>query len=191
MSIAAFEIEIRPVSKDRWNDLESLFGSSGAYSGCWCMWWRIKSKDFERNGNQGNKAAMQQIVSRDEIPGLIAFMNHQAIGWISLGPREVFGRIGRSPILKAVDEQSVWSIVCFFIQRNFRNQGVGSALIEGAIQFARSRGVKTLEAYPIDTHGQKRPPADLFTGTQAMFESAGFKEIARRKATRPILRKNL
>ena len=190
MYAASSDLEIIPVTKERWNELETLFGPSGAYSGCWCMWWRIKSKDFEKNGNHGNKAALQDIVARDEVPGLIAVKSGQPVGWLSLGPREAFGRLNRPPLFKAVDEQPVWSIVCFFIHRDHRNQGIASRLIEGAIEYAKSQGAKILEAYPIDTGGKLKSQAEIFTGTQAMFEASGFKEIARRKATRPILRKS-
>lgn len=184
-------IEVKPVSAERWDDLLELFGPSGAYSGCWCMWWRLKSKDFEQNGNKGNRAAMQGIAARDKIPGLLGYQDGRPVGWISLGPREVFGRLQRSPLFKPVDEEPVWSIVCFFIHREQRNQGVAGQLLDAACDYARSRGASILEAYPIDTKGQNRAQADLFTGTEEMFRKAGFKEAARRKATRPILRKNL
>jgi GNAT superfamily N-acetyltransferase len=185
------KLEIRPVTAERWEDMTRLFRPSGAYSGCWCMWWRIKSSEFSENGNAGNKKAMQGIVARDEVPGLLAYLDGAPVGWISLGPREVFGRLQRSPLLKPIDEEPVWSIVCFFIHREHRNRGVALALIAAAEDYARAQGAKMLEAYPIDTKGKKKQQAEIFTGTQAMFRQAGFKEAARRKETRPILRKRL
>ena len=184
-------LSVEPVTAERWEDMAALFGPNGAYSGCWCMWWRVKSKEFESNGNRGNKAAMQAIVQRDEIPGLLGYLGGQAVGWISLGPREVFGRLQRSPLFKPVDEQPVWSIVCFFIDRQYRGTGIATQLLNKACDYAKSRGAQAIEAYPIDTLGQSKAQADLFTGTEAMFHKAGFKEVARRKATRPILRKEL
>lgn len=183
--------EIKPVTKDRWNDLVELFGPSGAYSGCWCMFPRLTGAEFSANGNSGNKAAMEKIVKRNRIPGLLAYEGGKPVGWISLGPRQEFGRIERSPIFKPVDDLPVWSVVCFFIHRDHRNRGVGKALLAGAEEYARSQGARLLEVYPVDTKGKTANPAEIFYGTQTLFEQAGFKVVARRKANRPMMRKKL
>jgi len=183
------EIKVQPVTTDHWEDLAQLFGPSGAYSGCWCMFWRIKGSEFSANGNKGNKAAMHKIVARDEIPGLLAYVNGRPVGWISLGPRQLFGRIERSPLFKPVDKEPVWSVVCFFIAHDNRGQGVGKELLRAAEEYARAQGARTLEAYPIDTGERKVDPAGIFTGTEKIFKRAGFKEVARRKKRRPIMRK--
>lgn len=155
------------------------------------MFWRIKGSEFSASGNKGNKAAMQRIVARNEIPGLLAYVNKKPVGWISLGPKEQFGRIERSPLFKAIDKQPVWSVVCFFIAHEYRNRGVGKGLLAAAADYARTQGARILEAYPIDTKGKRREDAALFTGTQPLFEQAGFKEIIRRKERRPVMRKKL
>ncbi|MCH7662579.1 MAG: GNAT family N-acetyltransferase [Chloroflexi bacterium] len=191
MSNTVAALRVEAVTAKRWEDMRELYGPSGAYSGCWCMWWRVKSKEFESNGNRGNKAAMQAIVKRDKISGLLGYLGEQAVGWISLGPREVFGRRQRSPLFKPVDEQPVWSIVCFFIHRKHRNTGVATQLLAGACDYARAQGAEIVEAYPVDTRGKEKGQASLFTGTEAMFRKAGVKEVARRKATRTILRKEI
>lgn len=183
--------EIYPVTRDRWDDLVQLFGPSGAYSGCWCMFWRVKSSEFEANGNKGNRKALQRIVARNEIPGLLAYKAGKPVGWISLGPKTEFGRIERSPLFKAIDDQPVWSVVCFFIDKDNRNTGVGKQLLAAAAEYARSQGARILEAYPIDTKGKRREDAALFTGTQGLFEQAGFVEVARRKERRPVMRKKI
>jgi len=189
--MAKLGIEVRPVTRDRWDDLVQLFGPSGAYSGCWCMFWRIKSSEFDANGNKGNRRAMQRIVERSEIPGLLAYIAGKPVGWISLAPKEQFGRIVRSPLFKDIDDQLVWSVVCFFIDKEYRKRGVGKRLLSAAADYAQSKGARILEAYPIDTKGKHRADAALFTGTQFLFEQAGFTEVARRKERRPVMRKSL
>ncbi len=185
------EIEVHPVTRDRWDDLAQLFGPSGAYSGCWCMFWRVKSSEFEANGNKGNRKAMQHLVARNEVPGLLAYVDGRPVGWFSLGPKEQFGRIARSPLFKNIDGQKVWSVVCFFIDKEYRNRGVSKRLLSAAADYARAQGARALEAYPIDTRGKRRADAALFTGTQLLFEQAGFVEVARRKEHRPVMRKDL
>ncbi|MGH2583005.1 MAG: GNAT family N-acetyltransferase [Anaerolineales bacterium] len=181
---------IKPVTADLWGDMVELFGPHGAAGGCWCMFWRIKGSEYSANGNRGNKAAMKKIVAGDEIPGLLAYSDGKPVGWISLGPREIFGRIRRSPTFKAIDDRPVWSVVCFFIHEDFRGCGVGKALLRGAEDYARAHGARLLESYPVDTRG-KVDPAGIFTGTQRIFESAGYAETARRKPRRPMMRKEL
>jgi GNAT superfamily N-acetyltransferase len=186
------DLEVIPLTPERWDDLASLFGPNGANGGCWCMWWRLKGSEFSTNGNAGNRAAMRTIVQGNEIPGLLAYQDGVPVGWISLGPRELFGRLERSPALKPIDEQPVWSIVCFYIARGYRRQGVAHALVAVAVDHARQQGASALEAYPVSPEeGQKKDSGSLFTGTEDMFRDAGFTEIARRKAKRPILRLNL
>jgi GNAT superfamily N-acetyltransferase len=182
---------IKPVTVDLWNNMVELFGPQGAAGGCWCMFWRIKGSQYSANGNKGNKAAMQKIVARNEIPGLMAFSEGKPVGWISLGPREIYGRIERSPMFKPLDHKPVWSVVCFFIHEDFRSRGVGKALLRAAEDYARSHGAQLLESYPVDTRGKNVDPAGIFTGTQRFFEKAGWHELARRKPRRPIMRKSL
>ncbi len=185
------KFEVKPVTAARWKDLVELFGPSGAYSGCWCMFPRLSGAEFSANGNKGNKVAMQKIVARNEIPGLLAYAGGKPVGWISVGPRPEFGRIERSRLFKPVDDKPVWSVVCFFIHRDFRNQGVGRSLLKAAGDYAREHGASTLEAYPVDTKGEIENPAFIYHGTQSLFEEAGFKIVARRKERRPMMQKKL
>ncbi len=182
--------EVYPLTPDRWDDLLALFGEHGAYSGCWCMWWRRTGKEFSE-GNDSNRAAFQNLVMEGAMPGLLAYAHGKPAGWTSLGPRQDFGRIQRSPILKPIDDQPAWALVCFFIQRAYRGQGVASRLLQAAIAYAREHGAPALEAYPIDTGENRAKQSEIFTGTAEMFRRAGFEEIARRSPTRPIMRLNL
>ena len=186
----AGELEIRPVTASRWDDLVALFGSErGAYSGCWCMWFRISQREFDANRNPGNRSGMRAVVADGRVPGLLAYRDDEPVGWVSLAPRDEFGRLERSRVLGPVDEKPVWSIVCFYIHRRHRGGGVGTALLRAAIAHARERGARMLEAYPIDTSAGRIENAAAFTGTAAMFEREGFKEVARRSDRRPIMRR--
>jgi GNAT superfamily N-acetyltransferase len=174
-------IEVRPVDADRWPDLEDLFGPSGAYSGCWCMWFRIPGRDFSRNGNAGNRAALEAVVGRGEPVGLLAYADGVPVGWAAVAPRSAYQRILRSPALKPADpdEAGVWSIPCFFIGREHRRAGVAGALLGAAVDYARTEGATALEGYPVDTGAGRVPPAaELFTGTVGLFTRAGFAEHA-------------
>lgn len=188
------EIKIRssykfyPVTKDNWKDFEKLFGDKGACAGCWCMYWRLKQSVLDAQKGNGNKRAMKKIIGSGDIPGIIAYAEGEPIGWCSVAPREEFSKLDNSRILKPVDEKSVWSVVCFFINKNFRNKGLSIALLNAAKKFVKSNGGKILEGYPVEPKKDKMPDVFAWTGISAAFQSAGFKEVARRSETRPIMR---
>ena len=184
-------IEVFPVDADRWADLTELFGPSGAYSGCWCMWWRIPGREFGQNGNAGNHAALEAVVRRGEPVGLLAYADDGApVGWAAVAPRSAYPRILRSPALKPADpdEPGVWSVPCFFIARRSRRTGVAGALLDAAVGYARGEGAAVLEGYPVDTAAGRTPTAaELYTGTVAQFARAGFMEHARAATGRRVV----
>ena len=185
-------LEVQPVTADRWPDLERLFGPSGAYSGCWCMWFRQSSAEYDRDHGEPNRRAMRGLVRANRVPGLIGYVDGEPAGWISVAPREEFGRVERSRILRRVDDRPVWSVVCFFIHREHRRTGVGRALLEAAVSHARDGGARIVEGYPWDLDaGAKKQAAELFVGTLPMFEAAGFREVARHAPARPIVRRRV
>jgi GNAT superfamily N-acetyltransferase len=182
------EPEIHPVTPDRWDDLVALFGPNGAYSSCWCMWWRLTSSEFDRRHGAGTRRALKGLVDRGRVPGLLAYVDGKPVGWVSVAPREEFGRVERSRQLRPIDDKPVWSIVCFYIHRKSRGRGVGSALLRGAVEYAGKKGAEIVEAYPVDARGKNIPSAELYTGTVGMFRAAGFEIAAERGGRRRIMR---
>lgn len=178
---------MKPVVAELWDDLERLFGPSGACSGCWCMWWRITSADFSRDSGAANRAAFRKIVRSGAVPGLLAYSGNTPVGWVCVAPRTEFPRIERSPKLRPVDDTPVWSIVCFFVDRAHRGEDVAMRLLREAVRFAASNGARVVEGYPVDPG---KPAASSFTGVTPMFEEAGFHEVERRGG-RPIMRRNV
>ncbi len=185
---AAGPVVVRPLTPERWDNLTALFGERGAYGGCWCMWWRQTSAEVNANAGERNRALFQALVHAGRVPGLLAYRDGIPVGWCSVAPRAEFGRVLRSPNLRPIDDaQPVWAIVCFYIDRAHRGQGVATALLRAAVDHAAANGARLVEGDPIDTDGARRDAA-IYTGTRPMFLAAGFKVVARRKASRPIVR---
>ena len=143
------KIDCRPVTPELWSDLEQLFGKSGAFWGCWCMYWRCSNKEFEAMSNSEHKNALQKAVNMSEnAPGILAYVDNKPVGWVAVSPREDYTRLIKSRVIKKFDDQSVWSIVCFFIHKDFRGTGVTKALIQGAETYAKSKAINIYLVLP-------------------------------------------
>jgi len=182
------DLQFHPLTMDRWSDIEALFGPQGAYGGCWCMWWRSTRREFEQRGGEGNRQAMQALVQSGQVPGIMAYHQGQPVGWCSVAPREQYGALERSPVLKRLDDTSVWSLVCFFVARGYRGRRIAESLIQGAVEYVRSQGGQVVEAYPTQSRKGQLPPVSSFMGVPAMFERAGFVECARPSKSKVVMR---
>ncbi len=184
----SLDLEFHPLTPERWSDLEKLFGKHGASGGCWCMWWRLKRSEFEKQKGEENRKALKTIVDSGEIPGILAYANGEVVGWCSVAPRESYPTLERSRVLKRVDDKPVWSIVCFFVSKPFRHKGVTVALLKAAIKHVKEHGGKIVEGYPVEPKKGYTPDPFVYTGLASAFRKAGFAEVIRRSETRPIMR---
>jgi ribosomal protein S18 acetylase RimI-like enzyme len=187
---------IHPLTPARWPDLEAVFNARGCSEArrCWCMYYRVSGKGGYTRPSDAQparaKAALRALAEKKPPPGLLGYRGKEPVGWISLGPREDFAKLANSPVMKPVDGEAVWSVVCLVVPSEFRGQGVARELVAGAVAYARQRGVRLLEAYPVDKSEPSATQAPWF-GSKAMFDEAGFEEVARRKPARPIVRLQL
>lgn len=177
-----------PLTPDRWEDFEKLFGPRGACAGCWCMFWKLSRKDFDAGQGESNRLAQKAFVASGRTPGLLAYVDGIPAGWIAVEPRREYPGLARSRVLAPLDETPVWSVPCFFVDKKFRRQGLTVELLKAAVEYVRSKGGKVVEGYPVEPKDKKAPPVLIYTGTLSAFQKAGFTEAGRRSATRPIMR---
>jgi GNAT superfamily N-acetyltransferase len=185
------KLDFLPATPGRWADLEKLFGPRGACGGCWCMFWRETGAEYEKRKGEANRRALKKLLTQGPSPGLIAYAEGMPIGWCALGQRETYSTLARSRVLAPVDDVPVWSVPCFFIARKFRRSGLTSKLLAAAAEYAAKHGARILEGYPLEPKKGLMPDAFAFTGLVGAFKKAGFREAARRSATRPIMRLGL
>lgn len=194
------ELEIQPLTPDRLPDLAALFGQGGDPKWCWCSFFRVRNADFAHATADTNREVLERAVDTTAAdgrnPGLVAYRDGEPIGWVSVGPRDDYERLKHSRVLAPIDDKPVWSIVCFVVSRKARNRGVARALLDAAVDYARQHGATLLEAYPVDTDGERVPAAHAFKGTVGMFERAGFEVVERRQFNRtspirPIVRRRV
>ena len=179
----AADLEIHPLTPKRLPDLAALFGQGGDPKWCWCAYFRVRGMTWSNATAASNRAVLEKAVRirNGHAPGLVAYRDGEAVGWVGLSPRDEYGRLEHSTVLARVDARPVWSIVCFVVGRAARGQGVAAALLAAAVDYARDHGATMLEAYPVDTGGGRVPSANVYHGTLSMFERAGFSVVARRR----------
>jgi GNAT superfamily N-acetyltransferase len=194
------DLAIEPVTVDRLADLDELF-ASGDPRWCQCAYMRLAGVTWSSSTPAANRAVHREAIEAARAqgwsPGLIAYRDGQAVGWVSFDRREAYERLATSRLLRPVDDREVWSVVCFVVAASARRSGVASRLLDAAIDYARHHGVRLLEAYPVDVSSstsRKRSSADLWRGTVPMFERAGFTtvEVRRQHSSappRPIMRR--
>ncbi len=180
---------IEPLTPERWRDFTALFGARGACAGCWCTWPRLTHAEFRAATPDRRRATIRRVVGAGEPPGLLAYDGDRAVGWVAVAPRATYPRYATSRVLAPVDDAPVWSVPCFFVAASHRRRGLTVALLKAACAFAARRGARLVEGYPIDTDGERRPAAFVWNGLVGAFAAAGFREVARRSPTRPIMRR--
>lgn len=183
-------LDCRPLTADRWADLETLFGAErGAVAGCWCLWFRLTRKEWDAPGRDGRKRALRTLVERGPPPGVLGYLDGAPAAWVAVSPRREQPVIERSRVTRPIDDRPAFAITCFYLAPRARRRGLMRPLVAAAVEEARRQGARLVEAYPADA-----PPGTRTTGYRGLlrpFLDAGFLEVARRSPIRPILRLEL
>lgn len=189
MTDAEPKLDIHPLTLDCWDDFVDLFGPErGASGGCWCMWWRMPAKEFRATSRIEKRDSFHEIVGAGPPPGILVYSGNLAVGWCAVGPRASLPRLNSSRVAAPIqdDLDAVWAVSCFFLRSGYRGQGLMGTLLGAAAEFARDQGARRVEACPIEP-ARKLSWGEGFVGIASAFQAAGFKEVARRTPTRPLM----
>ncbi len=183
------------MTPDRFDDFADVVNPNRRADACWCLSHRLRTREIEELGNGSREQAMRRLCERRDPPGVVAYLDGLPVGWCNIGRRDDMPRLVHSRVIRPLDDVPVWSIVCVVVRGGHRRQGVTTPLIEGAVDFARSRGAPAVEAYPVDPPG-RMDTTMAFVGTRTMFESAGFDvvgvtEALASKLPRLVMRRGL
>jgi GNAT superfamily N-acetyltransferase len=161
------------------------------------MYWRAPREDFIGPARKSMKARMRAVVRKGPPPGLIAYRGDTPVGWVQVGARRATPNWNGPRRLSAplgaleADDSKIWAVNCFVVPRAYRGAGVAAALLEGAVRWARKNRARSIDGCPVETSDRVANPASIYHGVASMFERAGFEEIARRRADRPLMRLDL
>jgi ribosomal protein S18 acetylase RimI-like enzyme len=192
------ELRIVPANEARWEDIQSIFGTRGDSARCWCQ--RFKMQPGESWASVGRDELAFRLRQQtdcghpktDATSGLIAFLDSEPVGWCAVEPRTEYARLLRNNRVPWDDRDedksdgSVWAVTCFVTRTGFRKRGIASALTRATVEFAKQRGARAVEGYPMTT--KQAILGELHVGTVGMFAAAGFTEVSRPTLRRVVMR---
>lgn len=192
-------IRIVPANEASWDDLRTVFGERGAPAQCQCQWFQTPAAEWRALPVEERALRLRAQTGCDEpdaetTSGLVAYLDGEPAGWCAVEPRSVYVHLRGSRIVWAdrdedPDDAGVWAVTCFVTRVGFRRRGVSRALAAAAVDFARQRGARALEGYPmITTPGQEITWGELYVGSRSIFTAAGFKEINKPTIRRVVMR---
>lgn len=199
----ATTIRIVPANEASWEDIQAVFGTRGDAHRCQCQRFKTWARQWDIESASGSVEERADRLREqtgcghpesDTTSGLVAYLDGEPVGWCAVEPRTAYVRLQRKPLVwagrtedKAAD--SVWAVTCFVTRAGFRRHGISYALARAAVDFARERGARALEGYPMITKpGEDITWGELHVGNRRIFEAAGFAEVSHPTLRRVVMR---
>lgn len=194
-------VRVVPANEASWEDLQAIFGARGQGARCQCQRYKLRPRESFRSFPVEERAhrLRQQTdcghPESDTTSGLVAYLDGAPVGWCAVEPRTAYAGLLRSFRVpwdgRAEDkaDDGVWAVTCLFTRAGFRKRGISRALARAAVDFARERGARAIEGYPITT--KNVIAEELHVGTESVFADAGFIEVSRPTVRRVVMRIDL
>ncbi|HUP17636.1 MAG TPA: GNAT family N-acetyltransferase [Acidimicrobiia bacterium] len=169
------EYTVKPLGRDTWDAYEQLIERhNGVWGGCWCLYFHPKSPERGQSV-ECNRALKQRLVYEGQAHAAVVFDGDRAVGWCQYGtPEELPTITHRKEVEAGLAERPECRLTCFFVDRDYRRDGVSAVALRGALDLIAEAGGGIVEAYPYDNQGEKVSASFLYNGTRRLFEQAGF-----------------
>lgn len=168
-------ITVRPA--ENFEDIKKLIGPKRPDADvCWCLTYRLPSKQNRALTGQARGAHVETMLNDGPI-GVLAYDGDEPVGWAAVAPRTET-TFNRSRTIPRLDDEDVWCVWCIRVKPGHRGKGISHHLLAGAVEYARGKGAKVLEGYPLDNEGKTINTTMAYVGTKALFEKAGFQHVA-------------
>jgi GNAT superfamily N-acetyltransferase len=192
-------ITVVPANEASLDDLTTVFGNRGEAHNCQCQWFKTTSEEWRAMPIEQRASLLQAQTNcgnpdATSTTGLIAYLDAEPVGWCAVEPRPVFvQRLGKRVVWSGRDEdpadEGVWAVTCFVTRTGFRRRGVSRALAAATVDFARARGARAVEGYPMEPPpGREITWGELFVGSRSIFEDAGYAIVSRPTLRRLVMR---
>ncbi len=185
-------ITTKAATPAEWDDVQRTLTGGGDGASCQCVWPVLRNKDWNATTKEQRVGILRDEITSGPPPGIVAYVDGEAAGWIRIGPRPAQARLGYTRTIVAatrepLDDGSVWAVTCFSVRREHRGHGLNAALLAAAIDYARTSGARIVEGYPVDTAAMKVSTNDLFHGALSTFIAAGFSVVGELRTGRPLV----
>lgn len=199
MSTSNQPITVVPANEASWDDITAVLGMRGDPAACNCQSYKIRDRDWASVPREERAARMREqtacgIPDSPTTSGLVAYLDGEPVGWCAVEPRTAYLRLlyRRVPWLgrdEDLTDDGIWAVTCFVTRVGYRHRGVSRALARATVDFARSRGARSLEGYPMITQpGKEVTWGELHVGSHSIFEDAGFTEVSKPTLRRVVMR---
>lgn len=185
-------ITTKAATPTEWDDVQRALTGGGDGASCQCVWPVLRNKDWRATSTQQRADILRDEISTGPPPGIVAYIDGEAAGWIRIGPRPAQARLGYTRTIVAathepLDDDQVWAVTCFSVRREHRGNKLNAALLAAAVDHARASGARVIEGYPVDTAAVKVSSNDLFHGALSTFVAAGFSVVGELRSGRPLV----
>jgi GNAT superfamily N-acetyltransferase len=192
------DISVVPANLASWEDLQTVFGTRGQACRCQCQRYKLRRRESFRSfpaEERAHRLRQQTDCGHPEsgtTSGLVAYLGGEPVGWCAVEPRTAYEGLVRNNRVpwegRSEDktDDTVWAVTCIFTRAGFRKRGISRALVRAAVDFARERGARAIEGYPMTT--KNAILEELHVGTEGVFANAGFKEVSRPTVRRVVMR---
>jgi GNAT superfamily N-acetyltransferase len=169
------DFTVKPLDESTWPDFARLVEKhNGVWGGCWCMAFHEEGVGRDRSAAQ-NRSEKEGRVREGRAHAALVYDGENAVGWCQFGPTDELPRIKHKRAYQSgLTDLPDWRITCFFVDRDYRHQGVASIALEGALDEIARLGGGIVESYPEDVEGRKTSGSFLYNATLAIFERHGF-----------------
>ncbi len=193
------QVRIVPANEARWEDLAAIFGTTGYPGRCQCQHFKLPGPLWS-NSTQEQRTTMLQAQAACGEPdapgtsGLVAYVDGDPAGWVAVEPRIAYPRLRTTRIPwrgrdEDKEDEGVWAVTCFLVRKGFRGRGLMYLLAKATVEFARERGARALEGYPmIIQPGNEITWGELYVGARQVFAEAGFIEVGHPTLRRVVMR---
>jgi GNAT superfamily N-acetyltransferase len=196
--VTAEQVRVVPANEASWEDLTAIFGTAGYPAQCQCQWVKVAGcfRDYTREQRAAMLRAQTACGDPDATAtsGLVAYVEGEPAGWVAVEPRTAYPKLrtSRTPWPGRNEDKgddTVWAVTCFVVRKGYRGRGLTYVLAQATVEFARDRGARALEGYPLITQaGKEIPWGDAHVGTRQVFQDAGFLEVSRPSVRRVVMR---
>lgn len=185
-------ITTTPATPAQWDDVQAALSGGGDGRSCQCVWPVLRNKDWQATTLDEREGILNAEIATGPPPGIVAYVDGEAAGWIRIGPRTKQARLAYTRTIVATtsepfDDETVWAVTCFSVRREHRGKGLNKALLAAAVDYARESGARLIEGYPIDTSTGKTSSNELFHGALSTFVAAGFTPTGELRPGRPLV----